>query len=151
MLNVQLQYLSAQLRPLLHHYVVHPKSVNQTNAPILPIMLASKLLPEQDAERDALMSGSRLSPEECAQQTATLNAIIDGLTLGGGVLDTKGPTRVRMAAAVKAAMAEGAAPQAQQQDPGEHGPMVHGPRGQQAAPLGGRDLLAAASYGAGLT
>lgn len=45
MVNVQFQYLLDQLRPLLRHSVAHPKSVNATNAPILPIMLATKLLP----------------------------------------------------------------------------------------------------------
>lgn len=56
MLNVQWQQLELELRPLLRHYVAHPISVNQSNAPILPIMLASKPLPEME-EGEAELTG----------------------------------------------------------------------------------------------
>ena len=43
-----------ELRLLLRHYLVHPISVNQSNAAVLPIMLSSKPLPEMEAQETAL-------------------------------------------------------------------------------------------------
>lgn len=70
-LNVQWQQLEEELRPLLKHYVAHPISVNQSNAHILPILLASKALPEMEArdmelldELYAAMGTSGLPPEQ---------------------------------------------------------------------------------------
>jgi len=48
-LNVQLQQLQEEVRPVAHHYALHPKSVSVQNAGTLPIMLASMLYPEQQA------------------------------------------------------------------------------------------------------
>jgi hypothetical protein len=113
-LNIQLQHLSAQLRPLLMHYAAHPRSVNQTNAPILPIMLATKLLPEQENENNTLLAthdttiNDTSSVEEiekemaaCSKATAELAALVDSLTQDGGPLDPKGPARMKIATSVK--------------------------------------------------
>lgn len=54
LLNVQWQQLEMELRLLLRHYLVHPISVNQSNAAVLPIMLSSKPLPEMEAQETAL-------------------------------------------------------------------------------------------------
>ena len=54
--GVQLAHLSEALRPLLRHYASHPRSVNQANAPRLPLALATRLLPEQEAEDAALLA-----------------------------------------------------------------------------------------------
>ena len=48
-MNVQLQQLKEEVRPVAHHYALHPKSVSVQNAGTLPIMLASMLYPEQQA------------------------------------------------------------------------------------------------------
>lgn len=70
-LNVQWQQLEEELRPLLKHYVAHPISVNQSNAHVLPILLASKALPEMEARDAELLEGlhaatgtSGLPPEQ---------------------------------------------------------------------------------------
>lgn len=57
-LNVQLHHLKEQLRPLTQHYVIHPKSVNQSNSVTLPIMLSSRLLPEQERALEKAASGT---------------------------------------------------------------------------------------------
>lgn len=156
-LNIQLQNLSVQLRPLLQHYAIHPRSVNQTNAPILPIMLATKLLPEQEAEQQAMLADG-LAPadaQECLKATAELAALIDSITQNGGPLDPKGPLRAKLAASVKSATNL-------EQEKKPVGPPATGLSGTQPvfgavgqpqapSPLEGADLLlAAASYGAGL-
>ena len=119
-INIQLQHLSTQLRPLLRHYAVHPRSVNQTNAPILPIMLATKLLPEQEAEEEELMlmhgttiqgdagESSQLDAAALARQAAELAALVSSLTTNGGPLDPKGPARTRLTNAVKEEMSASA-------------------------------------------
>ena len=42
-MNVQLQQLKEEVRPVAHHYALHPKSVSVQYAGTLPIMLASML------------------------------------------------------------------------------------------------------------
>ncbi|KAL3702340.1 hypothetical protein R1sor_020362 [Riccia sorocarpa] len=54
MVNVELLNLIDDVKPILKMFVVYPKNVNAENAPILPIMLSSKLLPEMEAEEAAL-------------------------------------------------------------------------------------------------
>ena len=56
-LNVQIHHILMQLRPLLRHYVIHPRSVNEFNAPLLPLMLATTKLPEQEEQRAKLIWG----------------------------------------------------------------------------------------------
>jgi hypothetical protein len=163
-LNIQLQHLSTQLRLLLQHYAVHPTSVNQTNAPILPIMLATKLLPEQEAEQDALLvtdsipnsiaTAATIEQElaACSKATAKLAALVDSLTQNGGPLDAKGPARMKLAASVRTvdenAKTNAAAGAAGGLDTRQQVERQHG---QQQRPLHGSQLLlAAASYGHGL-
>ncbi|KAJ7522430.1 hypothetical protein O6H91_18G010100 [Diphasiastrum complanatum] len=59
--NMELLNLVEDIKPMLKVFVAYPKSVNVENAPILPIMLSSKLLPEMEVEesmlRDKLLSG----------------------------------------------------------------------------------------------
>lgn len=86
---------------MLHHFVVHPKSVNQSNAPVLPIMLATKLLPEQEAQQTALLEQRKnisSSIEEYTAKIAEINALIDSITLSGGILDPKGTLRTKLIA-----------------------------------------------------
>lgn len=148
-LNIQVQHLSAQLRPLLQHYSAYPRSVNQTNAPILPIMLATKLLPEQEAEQEELLASGD-APEgvkDCARAVAELAALVAALTQNGGPLDPKGPLRTQLTAAVKAA-SESRRPATTTTAPAAPPPRAPAP----PAPLEGGDLLlAAACYGEGLT
>jgi hypothetical protein len=154
-MNVQLQHLFDQLRPLLRHYAARPRAVNQTNAPLLPIMLASKLLPEQEAEAASLAAeGGGMAEEVALREAATHNRLVDLLTQqgggGGGVLDPRGQKRKAMqleSARAAAAVTAAAARQQQQATvrPGQQaagrGPALEGPA----------LLLAAAGYGAGLT
>lgn len=106
--NVQYQNLVEQLRPMLKLWAVHPKSVNQQNAAILPIMLATKSLPEMDADAaqmlqhaaDAQLAGNLelLTSVEDAH-----NALVRHLTQLGepgsdqGLLDAKSPIRLELA------------------------------------------------------
>jgi hypothetical protein len=163
-LNIQLQHLSAQLRPLLQHYTAVPRSVNQTNAPILPIMLATKLLPEQEAEQNTLLANSSTMTETsttvetiekemamCSKATAELAALVDSLTHNGGPLDAKGPARVKMAASVKAIDENAKKSNSSSAVAAAAGPPLLGEvrqQQQQQEPLQGSQLLlAAASYG----
>jgi hypothetical protein len=137
---VQLQHLQTQLRPALRHYAVHPRSVNQTNAPMLPIMLATKLLPEQEAEREQLLlgvEGGREALPAVEEGDAALRVAVAGLAEGEGVLNPKGQRRTQLAAAVRAAVD---APPVEVEHLGAGAPALEG----------GAALLAAASYGAGL-
>ncbi|KAL4523843.1 hypothetical protein Ndes2526B_g08075 [Nannochloris sp. 'desiccata'] len=161
-LNIQLQNLSSQVRPLLQHYTVHPRSVNQTNAPILPIMLATKLLPEQEAEHIALLADSTINSSSpaaaatmekemaaVAKGTAELAALVDSLTQNGGPLDAKGSARIKITASVRAIdestkKNSAAAVVEAKRQLGER----HHPQRQQLQ--GSELLLAAASYGHGL-
>lgn len=54
-LNVQFQHLHSQLRPIAKHYIAHPRAVEQdpSASQILPIMLATKLLPDLESSRAA--------------------------------------------------------------------------------------------------
>lgn len=135
----------------------------QSNAPILPIMLATKLLPEMEAEERVLLAaleaeqqlpaagdGSADAPQlSLAEQFAwvqdqerELNHLIDALVREeDGILGAKGPRRRELAAA--AAQAAAAAPG---NPPGQAG------QGSQASrPRAAPDpLLAAVAFGAGL-
>lgn len=160
-MNVQYQYLMDQLRPLLKHWVAHPKSVNQSNAPLLPIMLATKVLPEMEAEEAALLQALPLQGGDpkaqlpaIVDQTEVFNSALDRLTLHTppsshpGPLDPRGGRRKELAVAVaKAGAARAAGAPA--------GGGGAGPRGLVARLEGGKLeggelLLAAASYGAGV-
>jgi hypothetical protein len=52
-LNTQLLNLVADMKPILCMWVVYPKAggVGPDTAPILPLMLSTKLLPEMEVER----------------------------------------------------------------------------------------------------
>ena len=158
-LNIQLQHLSAQLRPLLQHYAAYPRSVNQTNAPILPIMLATKLLPEQEAEENALLTNAS-SPAATqlekdvaavAKATSELAALVDSLTQNGGALDPKGPSRMKINASVREVDENAkkiSSSIAASLPPPVLGPKHQGQHGHQQPPLEGSQLLlAAATYG----
>ncbi|KAK9805476.1 hypothetical protein WJX72_000336 [[Myrmecia] bisecta] len=118
-LNVQYHNLAEQLRPLLKHYVVFPKSVNQQNATILPIMLASKALPEMEAEEAELLAGHHAAMgsmrveeqyEALGAETDNLNRVIDQLTAGGaggamGVLHPQHPLQLGLGKTLRASAA----------------------------------------------
>ncbi|KAK2079228.1 hypothetical protein QBZ16_002919 [Prototheca wickerhamii] len=149
LLNVQWQQLEMELRLLLRHYQVHPISVNQSNAAVLPIMLSSKPLPEMEAQETTLAAelyqtaGLEGLPQE--QQLArlmelseSLNGLITGLTKEGGALHPKSDARLAWQREVQARTARAAPPVA--------GPPVSGTK------LEGPQLLrAAAAYGYGLS
>ncbi|KFM22908.1 hypothetical protein F751_6417 [Auxenochlorella protothecoides] len=158
-LNVQWQQLEEELRPLLKHYVAHPISVNQSNAHVLPILLASKALPEMEARDAELLEGlhaatgtSGLPPEQqlalIMEHSEALCRAIDGVTAAGGPLDPRGPVRSawqRRAQATRAA--SGTAASAPSQNPASGGAFGQSrPRSLEGPAL----LLAVASYGHGL-
>ncbi len=140
----------------------------QSNAPILPIMLATKLLPEMEGEERELLAALAAEQQQptgggggsadalqlsLAEQFAwvqdqerELNHLIDALVREEeGLLGAKGPRRRELAAA--AAQAAAAAPPAPPGLAGQ-GPLAVRPGGQQqAAP---DPLLAAVAFGAGL-
>lgn len=140
----------------------------QSNAPILPIMLATKLLPEMEAEERALLEGLAAEQQQrggggsgdggadapqlsLAEQFAwvqdeerELNHLIDALVREEeGLLGAKGPRRRELAAA--AAQAAAAAPPAPRAAQGL--PTGRGGGQQPATP---DPLLAAVAHGAGL-
>eukprot|EP00884_Botryococcus_braunii_P003075 jgi/Botrbrau1/12769/Bobra.0238s0008.1 len=113
-LNLQYSQLLEQLRPLMKSYAVHPKAVNQENAPILPIMLASKVLPEMEQEEAALIEscGSPESIPFTSLQTMIeyFNQGLDSVLVQDptqpattGMLDPKSQVRASLKAAINAA------------------------------------------------
>lgn len=159
---------AAPVAPTAPHLAPPAPLVPQSNAPILPIMLATKLLPEMEGEERELLAalaaeqqqpaggggGSADAPQlSLAEQFAwvqdqerELNHLIDALVREEeGLLGAKGPRRRELAAA--AAQAAAAAPPAPPGLAGQ-GPLAVRPGGQQqAAP---DPLLAAVAFGAGL-
>mmetsp|Transcript_3848 Transcript_3848/g.7838 ORF Transcript_3848/g.7838 Transcript_3848/m.7838 type:complete len:197 (-) Transcript_3848:55-645(-) len=99
-LNVQLQQLQEQLRPVAHHYALHPKSVNQMNSVTLPIMLASRLYPEQEKEGDeAVRAEAGLNREagvDPGRWKESVAEICDTMTRKNGILDSRSAQRRRM-------------------------------------------------------
>ncbi|KAG0489436.1 hypothetical protein HPP92_008247 [Vanilla planifolia] len=61
MVNMELFNIVEDIKKVSKAFVVHPKNVNGENALIVPVMLSSKLLPEMEAEdnamREHLLSG----------------------------------------------------------------------------------------------
>lgn len=100
-LNVQIHHIIMQLRPLLRHYVIHPRSVNEFNAPLLPLMLATTKLPEQE-EHDAKMVGALV--DQAGRWDAT--DIVDTLTQKNGLLDPKGPRRLKLSSTFSSSLRE---------------------------------------------
>lgn len=99
-MNVQLQHLKEQLRPVTKHYVVHPKSVNQSNANKLPIMLATRRLPGQEEEVDRMLDQYKVNGkagshgiEIWEEWGRRLNTLCDELISGS--LDSRGSRKRR--------------------------------------------------------
>lgn len=91
-LNVQIQQLQDELRPVSHHYAVHPKSVNQQNSVTVPIMLASRLYPEQQELYTTLYSQEvGLGDHHAWKQS--VGEMCGLLTGKHGLLDPRGPNR----------------------------------------------------------
>ncbi|KAG4195595.1 hypothetical protein ERO13_A06G118600v2 [Gossypium hirsutum] len=66
MVNLELFNIVDEIKKVSKAFVVHPKNVNADNAPILPVMLSSKLLPEMEVEdnlkREQLLLGMQNLP-----------------------------------------------------------------------------------------
>lgn len=80
-LNVQLQQLQEELRPVCHHYALQPKSVSAQNAGTLPVLLASMLYPEQQALCDAEV---RKATNDLERWKAFVHRVCGEVTVGGG-------------------------------------------------------------------
>lgn len=94
-MNVQLQQLQDELRPVSHHYAVHPKSVNQQNAVTVPIMLASRLYPEQhEIYNEMYMKEKGMGNHDVWKQS--VEEMCGMLTGRHGLLDPRGPQRRRL-------------------------------------------------------
>ncbi|CAL8464768.1 g4303 [Coccomyxa elongata] len=119
-INMQIHRLSEELRPLLKFYAVQPKAVNAANARTLPIMLATKALPEMEAEERELLrrqaSAAQGTPlgaqyEKLGHDIEHLNSLGDFLCQHStsrpdtGMLDPRGPRRKAMAQELHAAAA----------------------------------------------
>ncbi|KAK9835347.1 hypothetical protein WJX81_004050 [Elliptochloris bilobata] len=126
-LSVQLASLAEQLRPLARLYAAHPRAVNAGNAATLPIMLATRALPEMEAKQAALLAAHRAAAgalplgaqyEATGVQMELVNALVDSLTVHAadkpvsGALDPKGPVRRELAQQLRAALAAPAKRQA---------------------------------------
>jgi hypothetical protein len=88
-MNVQLQQLQDELRPVCHHYALHPKSVNAYNSATLPVMLATMLYPEQQNLCDQVV-----------KETSARGGYEGWKTLVDGVCGGTGRRRARRRAAV---------------------------------------------------
>ncbi|KAB2098383.1 hypothetical protein E1A91_A01G240600v1 [Gossypium mustelinum] len=79
MVNLELFNIVDEIKKVSKAFVVHPKNVNADNAPILPVMLSSKLLPEMEVEdnlkREQLLLGMQNLP--IPSQIDKLKARID--------------------------------------------------------------------------
>ncbi|KAK9097508.1 hypothetical protein Sjap_023005 [Stephania japonica] len=79
MVNMELYNIVEEVKKVSKAFVVYPKNVNAENANILPVMLASKLLPEMEAEdnskREQLLHGMQNLP--VAAQIEKLKTRID--------------------------------------------------------------------------
>ncbi|KAE8735659.1 Mediator of RNA polymerase II transcription subunit 8 [Hibiscus syriacus] len=79
MVNLELFNIVDEIKKVSKAFVVHPKNVNAENAPILPVMLSSKLLPEMEVEdnlkREQLLQGMQNLP--IPSQIDKLKARID--------------------------------------------------------------------------
>ncbi|KAE8709160.1 Mediator of RNA polymerase II transcription subunit 8 [Hibiscus syriacus] len=79
MVNLELFNIVDEIKKVSKAFVVHPKNVNADNAPILPVMLSSKLLPEMEVEdnlkREQLLLGMQNLP--IPSQIEKLKARID--------------------------------------------------------------------------
>ncbi|KAG8490972.1 hypothetical protein CXB51_014109 [Gossypium anomalum] len=79
MVNLELFNIVDEIKKVSKAFVVHPKNVNADNAPILPVMLSSKLLPEMEVEdnlkRKQLLLGMQNLP--IPSQIDKLKARID--------------------------------------------------------------------------
>lgn len=95
-MNVQLQQLQDELRPVSHHYAVHPKSVNQQNSVTVPIMLASRLYPEQHATYTEIYLKEKKS-ENHELWKQSVEEMCTMLTGPKGLLDPRGSQRRRLA------------------------------------------------------
>lgn len=95
-LNVQIQQLQDQIRPVSQHYVVHPKSVNQQNSVTLPIMLASRLYPEQQRVYDDVYYAAEVEIGDDSWK-GVVDDVCSMLTGKHGLLDPRGPARRRLA------------------------------------------------------
>lgn len=102
-LNVQIQQLQDQIRPVSQHYVVHPKSVNQQNSVTLPIMLASRLYPEQQRMYDDVYYASEVEIGDDSWK-GVVDDVSSMLTGKHGLLDPRGPVRRRLASAASTSM-----------------------------------------------
>ena len=94
-MNVQLQHMKEQLRPVTKHYVVHPKSVNQSNANKLPIMLATRRLPGQEEEVDRMLEQYKVNGEagDWEEWGRRVNTLCDELM--AGLSDSRGSRKRR--------------------------------------------------------
>ncbi|KAK9097750.1 hypothetical protein Syun_024795 [Stephania yunnanensis] len=79
MVNMELYNIVEEVKKVSKAFVVYPKNVNAENATVIPVMLASKLLPEMEAEdnskREQLLHGMQNLP--VAAQIEKLKARID--------------------------------------------------------------------------
>ncbi|XP_047342296.1 mediator of RNA polymerase II transcription subunit 8 [Impatiens glandulifera] len=66
MVNLELFSIVEDIKKVSKAFIVNPKNVNAENAPILPVMLSTKLLPEMEmddnAKRDQLLNGLQNLP-----------------------------------------------------------------------------------------
>ncbi|KAI8472170.1 MAG: hypothetical protein J3K34DRAFT_519931 [Monoraphidium minutum] len=166
-INVQHMQIASQLRPLLRQYVAFPKFIDAPQArgcsrrarieADVPSLLASRLLPDQEAEEaeaKAQLLGTSQQPElvlaAAEQQLEGLRAAVAVLFSGDpaalaatGVLDPKGPQRKALDAAsgqIQKAIADQQAARARSGAAAAAGP---------APPGGARGAAAAAAAAAG--
>ncbi|KAK9841308.1 hypothetical protein WJX74_003594 [Apatococcus lobatus] len=99
LISTQHRLLQEQLRPSLKSFLVHPKSVNQSNAPMLPIMMATKALPEMEAEwqqvedeHQANMGAMSVSDrmQELEAAVKQHNQLLEDLCTKSGCLSSEG-------------------------------------------------------------
>ncbi|CAD7699952.1 unnamed protein product [Ostreobium quekettii] len=109
--NMKLAKVREQLRPMLKHYAVHPTTLTQQNAEVVPLLLATKLLPEMEEEEARILGehgGAAASSTveggqflQLQEKMDNLNGIVLFLTraqeeANSGLLDPRGTVRSKM-------------------------------------------------------
>ncbi|KAK9799736.1 hypothetical protein WJX73_006461 [Symbiochloris irregularis] len=134
LLDLQYQQVVHQLSLQLKYHAVFPKAVNESNAAQLPVLLATKLLPDMDADEAALLArhaadaghlpvSNQLGRVDAL--TTALNRAVGHLTAhspqqaGSGALDPRGPQRQALSRSLRSTLAPKSAPSQTQPPTGD--------------------------------
>mmetsp|Transcript_41533 Transcript_41533/g.104426 ORF Transcript_41533/g.104426 Transcript_41533/m.104426 type:complete len:258 (-) Transcript_41533:168-941(-) len=119
-LNIQYYHLVDQLRPMLKHWVVHPRVVDATNHEILPLMMSTRILPDMEKEETELLKNHESAHSntpakgqyvELLAEIEEFNSLVDFLTTQKSQAAGPGPLSAKNAllAQIKAPLSKSSA------------------------------------------